>query len=156
MKYVLIAGLGILAVFLFFLLQIPLGIEPLTELYFENHTQLPKNIFLNKDYNFSFTLNNLEYKEMNYKYEVNAEYNNKIEKIDDNFILLNNNESKTINEEFKINEHFERAKINIKITKLDEPIKKKFLWEDENYAKEIEIHFWSDEIVPVTIKIIPD
>ena len=72
MKYVLIAGLGILAVFLAVLYFIPLGIEPLTELYFENHTALPKNIFLDKNYDFSFTVNNLEYQDVEYNYIVEA------------------------------------------------------------------------------------
>ena len=67
MKTVVIGGVAILAVFLLVLLFIPLGIEPLTEVYFENHTTLPAYLFLDKPYNFSFTIHNLEYQEMKLK-----------------------------------------------------------------------------------------
>ena len=67
-KFIIIAAITILAIFLIALAQIPLGIEPLTELYFENHTTLPKYLFLNKTYNFPFTMRNLEYQEVKYNY----------------------------------------------------------------------------------------
>ena len=161
MKYVLIAGLGILAVFLAVLYFIPLGIEPLTELYFENHTALPKNIFLDKNYDFSFTVNNLEYQDVEYNYIVEAyDVNNTLLfEINKGSFTLANNESRTISENYIFNNPFGRAKVEIKITKnlIGKPeFKRRLWWPDPNYPMEIEIHFWVDEIVGTTMKIIPD
>lgn len=160
MKYVLIGAVIITIIFLGVLYFIPLGIEPLTELYFEDHTSLPKHIFLDKPYNFSFTVNNLEYQDMKYNYDVSIEYPNKTYEIDSGEIFLSNNESKTIYEVFTLRENFERAKIQIKITKdhlnITPEFKKKFWWPDPNYPNEINIHLWIEEIVGTTITIIPD
>ena len=160
MKYIIISAVVILAIFLLVLTQIPLGIEPLTELYFEDHTELPKHIFLNQPYDFSFTVNNLEYQDMKYNYNVSVEYPNKTYEINSGEIFLANNESKTIYEVFTLRENFDRAKINIKITKdhlnITPDFKKKFWWPDPNYPNEINIHLWVEEIVGTTITIIPD
>lgn len=161
MKYIIIAGIAILAVFLGVLYFIPLGIEPLTEVYFENHTSLPKNVFLNKDYNFSFTVHNLEYQDVEYNYIVEAyDVNNTLLfEINKGGFTLANNESKTINENYIFNKPFDRAKVEIKITKnlIGEPeFKRKLWWPDPNYPMSIDIHFWVDEIVPTRIIIIPD
>ncbi len=162
MKYVLVGAIIILAVFLIVLSFIPLGIEPLTELYFENHTTLPKIIFLNKPYNFSFTVHNLEYQDMRYKYDIRAfdENNTLLFKMDSREILLVNNETKTIFESFNMKDHFGRMKININLKKDDMGIvpdfKKKLWWPDPNYPNEIDIHFWAEEIAGPTITIVPD
>lgn len=160
MKYIIISAIIILAIFLLVLTQIPLGIEPLTELYFEEHTELPKHIFLDKPYDFSFTVNNLEYQDMKYNYNVSIEYPNKNYEINSGEIFIANNESKTIYEIFTLKENFERAKINIKLTKdhlgITPDFKKKLWWPDPNYPNEINIHLWVEEIVGTTITIIPD
>lgn len=44
--------------------------ETLTELYFEDHLKLPNKLISGKSYNFRFTIHNLEYKEMEYRYQV--------------------------------------------------------------------------------------
>jgi len=72
MKKVLIAGILIIIGFLVALSFIPLGIEPLTEVYFENHTELPKHLFLNQSYDFTFTVHNLEEQDMNYEYIIES------------------------------------------------------------------------------------
>jgi len=131
MKYVIIAGVIILAVFLVILSQIPKGIEPLTELYFTQHLELPKTIEVNKTYNFSFSVHNLEYEPIIYKYEVTGEYNNKTVQFDINSIGLDNNQTKTIDETFKINEHFDRAKISVNLLNRQEVI---HFWVDEKYS----------------------
>jgi len=142
MKYVLIAAGVILVVFLAVLSQIPIGIEPLTELYFENHTELPKTLKIGEECRFAFTIHNLEYIDMNYTYEITAEYRNEKRVINTDNVFLADNESKMINEKFKLNEHFERAKINVKLIKLTEnPMQK-----DPNLKNiTINIHFWVDE-----------
>jgi|SRR3989344_2447361 len=153
MKYILIAFVIILAGFIIALQFIPIGIEPLTEMYFNNHTKLPAYMFLNKTYNFSFSVHNLEYIDMNYNYSVALGYNNKTYILDKNNIYLKNNETATIFEEFRINEHFERAVIDITLAKnLDNPMQK-----DLNLInKTIDIHFWIEEITGPKIIITPD
>jgi len=136
-KFIIIAAITILAIFLIALAQIPLGIEPLTELYFENHTTLPKYLFLNKTYNFPFTMRNLEYQEVKYNYTLllQNETGETFGEIDKGSVPLSNNGSKTIDEVFKIMQPFKRAKVSIEITKerLSIPeFKKKLWWPDPN------------------------
>ena len=153
MKYVLIAGGCIVLIFLIALSFIPIGIEPLTELYFENHTKLPYLLFLNKPYNFSFTVHNLEYMDMNYKYEIAAEYDNKTSIFDSGIFFLENNQSKQIYESFSMNERFDTAKVSVRLEKLDEnPMQK-----DPNLKNvPLDLHFWVEAITGPTITITPD
>jgi hypothetical protein len=44
--------------------------ETFTELYFEDHINLPKTIIPQKEYHFMFTVHNLEYKVMEYPFVV--------------------------------------------------------------------------------------
>lgn len=161
MKYLIIAGICIVAVFLGVLYFIPLGIEPLTEVYFENHAELPKNVFLNKNYNFSFTVHNLEEQKMGYNYSINSydANNTLLFKIGEGDFALENNESKTFNAKYQFDEQFERAKIQVVIqkNKLETPWFEKKLWRpDPNYPYQIDIHFWVDEVVGTRIIITPD
>lgn len=161
MKYIIIAGIVIVIAFLVVLSFIPLGIEPLTELYLEKHTELPKNVFLNKTYNFSFTTHNLEYQDVQYDYIVNAyDVNNALLfSIDSGSFALANNESKSVNVDYKFDSSFNRAKIQVIITKnlIGAPeFKRKLWWPDPNYPYTIDIHFWLDEIVPTTITFVKD
>jgi hypothetical protein len=158
MKKVFIAAVIIFLIFIIVLQFIPLGIEPLTELYFENHTSLRANSFPNTDYNFTFTINNLEYQKMAYNYTINIlDTNNLIKKIDSGRISLENNMSTSISSSYNINKGFERAQIKIIIEKDDLGIipdfKKKLWWPDPNYPKTIDIHFWTDEVTGPTITI---
>ena len=161
MKYVFIAGGVILVAFLIVLQYIPLGIEPLTELYFENHTKLPKFLFLDRSYNFSFTVHNLEYQDVNYEYRVYIENvtGGLITDIDGGEFVLTNNESKTIWKSFSFAKRFDNAKVIVVINKnrLGEPeFKKKLWWEDPNEADEIDIHFLVEEIRGPERIITPD
>jgi hypothetical protein len=81
--------------------------ETFTELYFENHNNLPRSIEYYKDYDFKFTIHNLEYKTMNYSYEVyikcvNIGCNGEKQIIDEGNVTLKQNEFKTINESYNI------------------------------------------------------
>src|SRR3989344_5246480 len=139
MKAVIIAGCVILAVFLFVLYWIPLGIEPLTEVYIENHTDLPKNVYLNKTYNFSFTIHNLEYQDMRYNYSIDVYDANGtlVRELENNDVVLENNESVTITQDYRFDSKFGRAQIKINVVKDDMGIvpgfKKKLWWPDPNY-----------------------
>ena len=156
MKKVLIAGIIIVIIFIIVLQFIPLGIEPLTELYFENHTKLPVHIFPGQEYNFTFTVHNLEYQRMGYNYNI------EIYKEDDFWYTLDSgrftigdNESVTTSKKFKLSRGFDRAKIQINIEKdhlgIVPDFKKKLWWPDPNYPNSVDIHFWVEEIVGMTI-----
>jgi len=157
MKKVLIAIAIIIVIFVIVLQFIPLGIEPLTELYFEDHTGLRANIFPDTEYNFTFSTHNLEYQEMRYDYnisifDVNGEF---IKEISSGKIYLENNATKTITENYSIKKGFTRAQVKITLEKDDLGIvpdfKKKLWWPDPNYPNTIDIHFWADEVVGPTI-----
>jgi hypothetical protein len=145
MKYILIAAAVIIAIFIVALQFIPIGIEPLTEVYFENHTQLPNVIFLNTPYDFSFTVHNLEYIPMNYSYNVTAEYLGNLIPVESGKFSLENNQTTTINESFEFSGKFQRAKIQIVISRDFENT----LQKDPNLKNQtIDIHFWVNEYIP--------
>lgn len=152
MKAILIGGIAIVGIFLLVLAFIPLGIEPLTEVYFENHTALPGSLNIMKLYNFSFTVHNLEYQQMRYYYTVDAFDENDafLYNIDSGEFILLDNESTTTYEDFSMLKHFNRTKIQVNITKdlsLETPsFKNKLWWPDPNYPMNIDIHFWVEEL----------
>lgn len=136
--------------FLGILYFIPLGIEPLTEVYFENHTQLPQTIDLGKNYEFSFTVHNLEYQNMNYTYNINAydANNSLLFNIGSGNFGLADNESRTFTQNYAFANSFERAKIEILVEKIkiETPwFEKKLWWPDPNYPTKIDLHFWVDK-----------
>jgi hypothetical protein len=102
--------------------------ETFTELYFEDHLALPKEIALFKENNFKFTIHNLENKDMLYAYEVYIEVNGERQPIDKSSVLIKNNEYETIPQTFIITTPLQRAKIVINLI-------------DKNQ----EIHFWMGE-----------
>ncbi len=157
MKKVFIGGIVILAIFLIVLSFIPLGIEPLTEVYFENHTKLPAYLFLDREYNYSFTVHNLEYQQVNYNYTIDAysERGDFLYNMDKGDFILLHNETETIDETFVMDEHFNRTKVVVLIEKdlsAETPeFKKKLWWPDPNYPTEIDVHFWIEEVTGPTI-----
>lgn len=78
--------------------------ETFTELYFENHLNLPSTANKEKEYSFEFTIHNLEYKEMNYPYEVYIETNGTKKYIEKKSVSLNHDNFVTIKQEFSVNE----------------------------------------------------
>lgn len=96
--------------------------ETLTELYFEDHLNLPKKLVLNKSYNFSFTIHNLEYKDMTYSYQISAISNEWTEKITKGEKTLKHDEYATIPVEFKLKNKADRVKIEVNLIDLSQPI----------------------------------
>jgi hypothetical protein len=162
MRIVFIAGIVLLGIFLFVLSFIPLGIEPLTEVYFDNHTKLPVYLFPDKPYNYSFSVHNLEYQQMRYYYTIDAysENDTLLYNMDNGNFILGNNETKTINEQFVMAGEFNRTKIMVRVDKdlsLETPdFKKKLWWPDPNYPMSIDIHFWIEQVEGPSIHIIRD
>ena len=100
--------------------------EPFTELYFEDHLNLPKTIEPGKYYAFEFTVHNLENKQMDYEYQMTIETDQPFPKpTNTGFITLENNETKTTKQNFKISKEFQTAKITVTLAEQDQ-----------------EIHFW--------------
>ncbi len=115
MKVVIGSAIILLAVLVIGVSVIPKNNEPLTELYFDDHTNLPKEAEINKEYNFSFTVHNLEYKKMLYDYEITLEYDNKKFLVIRGTLELENEETQQIKSGFTIKQEFERAKITVNI-----------------------------------------
>lgn len=79
--------------------------------------------------------------------------------IDKASFTLANNESKSVNVDYRFDSGFNRAKIQVVITKnlIGTPeFKRKLWWPDPNYPYTVDIHFWIDEIIPTTITIVKD
>lgn len=70
--------------------------ETFTELYFENHTQLPDKVTRLQKYSFSFTIHNLEYQDMEYPYTVYLQRDNEKTILTHGSVSLKQDESKTI------------------------------------------------------------
>lgn len=66
--------------------------ETFTELYFENHINLPKTIERRKEYSFTFTIHNLENKDMDYPYIVYLQRDDQKTIIDSGNVFVKNNE----------------------------------------------------------------
>ena len=102
--------------------------ETFTELYFEDHLSLPDEVTLFKENNFKFTIHNLENEDMEYPYEVYIDVNREKNMIDKSSVLIENNEYKTITEDFTITVPMQRAKVVINLIN-----------------KNQQIHFWMEE-----------
>ena len=97
--------------------------ESFTELYFEDHQNLPNEINLNEEYSFEFTIHNLENEKTNYNYKVYEVIDDITYYIDSSSTTLDHNSTATIEETFQISQDFETAKIVVEIN-------------------DQEIHFW--------------
>jgi hypothetical protein len=86
--------------------------ETFTELYFEDHLNLPKETTIDKSYSFKFTIHNLEYKDMVYPYEVYIASNGgKLMTIDKGEFSLKQDQYLTILERYTFEEKIKRAKV---------------------------------------------
>ncbi len=108
--------------------------ETFTELYFEDHTNLPKTFADRHSYSFRFTLHNLEYKDFTYEYEVRSidEFGSSL--LNKNSVTLKHNEYRTIPVSFK----------TLKVTS------KRFQVEVKILNKNQAIHFWIEKWIPPT------
>ncbi|MGA3292213.1 MAG: hypothetical protein ABSC49_03670 [Candidatus Microgenomates bacterium] len=107
--------------------------ETFTELYFENHLELPSTSVLGKTVNFAFTVHDLEYKNIVYPYEVYIEClekgcNGEKQIIDKGSFTLNQDEYKTIPEKYTLTLPTERIQIVVDLIN-----------------KKQQIDFWTDE-----------
>lgn len=126
----------LISVSLFIVLQQMInGIEQpeyFTELYFENHNNLPTKLaypgqydWYNNPtsnlYSFSFTVHNLENKDMNYSYEIYS-VEQKKSVIDTGEIFVKSNQSETITEHFTYPVYHDRMKVVVSLPKKNQEI----------------------------------
>lgn len=93
--------------------------EPYTELYFENYSNLPKEIKLNKTYYFSFTVRNMENKRLKYIYSIDL---NSTKLIDGGEFEISHNQSISLQKSFIIKKHLDSVKINVNLINKDQRI----------------------------------
>jgi hypothetical protein len=87
--------------------------ETFTELYFEDHLNLPKKIELEEEQSFKFTIHNLEHKDMTYKYDIKAIDNKEDITLSSGSATLSHNEYKTIDESYILATTSGRMKIQV-------------------------------------------
>lgn len=100
--------------------------ERFTELYFEDHLNLPKQIEFNTSYPVSFTIHNLEGRQMTYDVQIelvgetseSPQVNLLTQTVD-----VSANESKTVSIELRVPALFsERARMTVRLVDLDQTI----------------------------------
>jgi len=87
--------------------------ETFTELYFEDHINLPNKIIRDKVYRFSFTIHNLENTDTNYPYEVYIDVKGDKEFIDRGSVFVKNNEYITIDRSYMLTTPSGKVKIEV-------------------------------------------
>ena len=102
--------------------------ETFTELYFEDHLDLPQKIELRKNQFFRFTIHNLEYQDMTYKYEIRAIDDKESRTLSSKSASLTHDEYKTFYQSFNLATSSGRMKIQVSLVNKDQPI-----------------HFWMEE-----------
>ena len=102
--------------------------ETFTELYFEDHLNLPGKIEIGKEQSFKFTIHNLEYQELTYKYETKTVDDKEEITLSSGSVTLSHNEYKTINESYMIATASGRTKVQVTLV-------------DQNQS----IDFWMEE-----------
>ena len=98
--------------------------EPFTELYFEDHLKLPSKLSAGGlgGKRFRFTVHNLEYKEMDYPYEIREIEGERERTLDSGGFSLKHDKYKTIGVDFKNSTGSGRVKIEICLTEKDQCI----------------------------------
>lgn len=96
--------------------------EKFTELYFENHLNLPQRIKKNKIYSFKFTIHNHESVDKNYTYEIYFEKDGKKQIVKESSIFIKDEEYTTIDENFSIDLSKTKAKIVVDLSNNNQQI----------------------------------
>jgi hypothetical protein len=128
MKYVIGAGIVLLAVLIAGINLIPGYEEPLTELYFSDHLNLPTAAAVDEPIRFSFTIHNLEGEDMVYEYAIEVVYDDAVHSVVEDSVVIADGFSETVDTAVAITEPFERARVEVLL---------------ENKGQSI--HFWVDQ-----------
>ena len=96
--------------------------EPFTELYFEDSSTLPVHLTDSKLHSFQFTLHNLEGHQMSYSYEVYLVQNNGENLLNKGQVLLQQDQYRTINQNFKLTTFNSPSGIVVNIPNMNQKI----------------------------------
>lgn len=96
--------------------------ERFTELYFEDHLELPTRAIKDEEYEFKFTIHNLEYERMEYPYEVSADYDGQIQVFDKKKVTLDHDEYKTITVYFGLVDQVEKVRMTVRLVNKNQDI----------------------------------
>lgn len=96
--------------------------DTFTELYFENHTQLPKLVDANKNYTYKFTIHNKTGNDITYTYSVYYDINGVKYFLDNNTALIKNGGYKSIQEVFIPTSTLPRVKIVVELVNIHQQI----------------------------------
>jgi len=96
--------------------------EPLTELYFENHLDLPEKVNAMEKNSFSFTIHNLENEDMEYSYNVYFDINGEKKIIKSGTVSLKNDEYGKTDVEYTVPLTSERVKVVVDLADMDQEI----------------------------------
>lgn len=97
--------------------------EHFTELYFNNHTNLPKKLAINETITFTFAIRNLEGKDKEYPYAVyfkNDVYGTTT--VNQKTVLVKDNEEKIITETYTFNSNTVKETLFVELTELKQEI----------------------------------
>ncbi len=118
--YDILIGITVLAIIVVLTLIFTIkATESFTELYFEDHEEIPTILELNEWQSFEFTIHNLENEQTTYNYNVYIEYYNSRNKVGqttkilDDSITLNHDEFFTEEVEYTLTEEYSSAKITV-------------------------------------------
>lgn len=97
--------------------------ETFTELYFNDHLNLPSTVKVNTPQEFSFVIHNEEYQTMSYPYEIYiASPSGKNIFIDRHSVTLKQDQYKTIKEKFSVPTPVKREEVVVNLTNLNQQI----------------------------------
>lgn len=96
--------------------------ETFTELYFENHIKLPSLVDLGRKQMFSFTIHNLEARNMSYSYEVYIDTNGIQKPVDVKTIAIKDNGYTTIPESFTLTTAADRSVVVVNLKNKNQKI----------------------------------
>lgn len=105
--------------------------EMFTELYFEDHINLPKTIERHKEYSFVFTIHNLENRDSDYPYAVYLQRDDQKTIIYQDNVYVKNNEFKSIEKTIGPLKNL-RSKIVVELVEKNPNINISFWMEDQN------------------------
>jgi len=96
--------------------------EPITELYFEDHLDLPSTAGTSEEKSFRFTIHNLENTDMAYTYEIYIDSDGGRKIIGKNTVFIEDKEYRTISESFKLEDPVDRARVIVRLAGRDQEI----------------------------------
>ena len=106
--------------------HVPFALEkkqiPLTELYFSDHLNLPRQITVGKPYQFEFNIRNLEFEDITYSYEVKTSVKGVENVLSGGEVFLRSSETKNTSVSLLFPKTIDRAKVIVKLVNKNQEI----------------------------------